>query len=234
METLGVQGIMKKLKILNLYAGIGGNRKLWTDCEVTAVESNEEIAGIYKEYFPEDTVIVGDAHAYLLAHYKEFDFIWLSRPCQTHSRPRFWASKGGRYPVMYPDLTLYQEIIFLQHFADCKWSAENVIPYYQPLIPPTIELDRHLFWTNFKVPVISFEREEVQTWAVTSHTKNYGFDVSDRNIKHRKDQIIRNCVNPELGLYILDCARGYTRKENTIQLKFDMDGGIESIREQAS
>jgi len=32
------------MKVLNLYAGIGGNRKLWPDeCEVTAVENNEEI-----------------------------------------------------------------------------------------------------------------------------------------------------------------------------------------------
>ena len=37
------------MKILNLYAGIGGNRTLWGDKhEVTAVEINAEIAGIYK------------------------------------------------------------------------------------------------------------------------------------------------------------------------------------------
>ena len=30
----------KKLKVLNLYAGIGGNRKLWTNVDVTAVEYN--------------------------------------------------------------------------------------------------------------------------------------------------------------------------------------------------
>ena len=38
----------KMIKVLNLYAGIGGNRKLWKDVEVTAVEINEEIAGVYK------------------------------------------------------------------------------------------------------------------------------------------------------------------------------------------
>ena len=32
------------MKILNLYAGIGGNRKLWKDVQVTAVELNSEIA----------------------------------------------------------------------------------------------------------------------------------------------------------------------------------------------
>ena len=69
------------MKILNLYAGIGGNRKLWGDeHEVTAIEINPEIAGIYKYNFPNDNVIVTDSHQYLLQHYTEFDFIWrLSR-----------------------------------------------------------------------------------------------------------------------------------------------------------
>lgn len=35
------------MKILNLYAGIGGNRKKWgDDHEITAVELDEEIAAI--------------------------------------------------------------------------------------------------------------------------------------------------------------------------------------------
>lgn len=51
------------MKILNLYAGIGGNRKLWGDeHEITAVEINPEIAEIYKNLYPQDTVIIGDAH----------------------------------------------------------------------------------------------------------------------------------------------------------------------------
>ena len=37
------------MKVLNLYAGIGGNRKLWTDVEVTAIENNESIAAIYQD-----------------------------------------------------------------------------------------------------------------------------------------------------------------------------------------
>ena len=43
------------MKILNLYAGIGGNRKLWGDeHEVVAVENNEEIAEAYKTFYPKD------------------------------------------------------------------------------------------------------------------------------------------------------------------------------------
>ena len=78
------------MKILNLYAGIGGNRKLWGDShEITAVEIDKDIASIYQTHFPQDKVIVGDAHQYLLDHYKEFDFIWSSPPCPTHSKARF-------------------------------------------------------------------------------------------------------------------------------------------------
>ena len=74
------------MKILNLYAGIGGNRKLWdNNHEVTAVEINKEVSEAYKNLFPNDTVIVSDAHEYLLDHYKEYDFIWSSPPCPSRS-----------------------------------------------------------------------------------------------------------------------------------------------------
>jgi site-specific DNA-cytosine methylase len=67
------------MKILNLYSGIGGNRKLWGDAhEITAIEFNEEIAMIYKDYFPNDEVIIADAHEFLLKNYMNYDFIWSS------------------------------------------------------------------------------------------------------------------------------------------------------------
>ena len=53
-------------KVLNLFAGIGGNRKHWKDVEVTAIEYNEEIANVYKQLHPNDNVIVADAHEYWL------------------------------------------------------------------------------------------------------------------------------------------------------------------------
>ena len=55
------------MKILNLYAGIGGNRKLWGDeHQVTAVELNPLMANIYKDLFPNDELIVGDAASLLV------------------------------------------------------------------------------------------------------------------------------------------------------------------------
>src|SRR6185503_4564267 len=122
------------LKVLNLYAGIGGNRKLWEDVEVTAVELREDIAEVYKHYFPGDKLIIADAHQYLLDHYTEFDFIWSSPPCQTHSRARMWRFKNNnKVEKKYPDMKLYQEILWLKHYFKGKWLVENVNPFYEPL-----------------------------------------------------------------------------------------------------
>src|SRR3990167_3378124 len=145
------------IKVLNLYAGIGGNRKLWTDCEVTAVELNPSIANIYKSFFPQDELIVGDAREYLLANYKNFDFIWSSNPCTTHSDIRRMGVQSGSYAAVYPDLNLYGDIIFLKHYFKGKWVVENVIPYYKPLVNPNVTLDRHHFWSNFNIPEKRFE-----------------------------------------------------------------------------
>ena len=108
------------MKILNLYACLGGNRYKWdevADIEVTAVELDPELAKLYQERFPNDKVVVADAHQYLLDHYQEFDFIWSSPPCPTHSRANYWASKTrDNRKKVYPDMKLYQEILFLKHY----------------------------------------------------------------------------------------------------------------------
>src|SRR3990167_9019318 len=156
------------MKILNLYAGIGGNRKLWGDeHEITAVEYKPEIAQIYADLFPQDTIIVADAHEYLLKHYEEFDFIWSSPPCPTHSQlgrlrtlNKHNESTGQYSPTRYPDMKLYQEIILLRHFFKGKYLVENVIAYYKPLIPPQ-EIQRHHFWANFMINDITLEADNI-------------------------------------------------------------------------
>jgi len=189
------------MKILNLYAGIGGNRKLWKDCEVTAVENNPDIAKIYKHFFPEDTLIIGDAHQYLLGHYKEFAFIWSSPPCQTHSsfRHNICVRFRGTEPK-YPDMKLYQEILFLKHNFDGKWVVENVKPYYKPLIEAQ-QVQRHLFWSNFDIPPANIEKEKIRTVQIPQLQKIHGFDLSQFKISNKR-QILRNCVHPELGLHV--------------------------------
>ena len=196
--------MMNKIKVLNLYAGIGGNRKLWDNdkIEVTAVEINPEIAKIYQDFFPNDKVIVGDAHQYLLEHYKEFDFIWASPPCPTHSRIRqFSAVARGQNEAVYPDMKLYEEIIFLMHNFEGKWVVENVISYYEPLIKPQ-ELASHYFWSNFNLGNKKIEtRGHNAIMEVRQQLK--GFDLTSyKNID--KQKILRNCVEPETGLHIFN------------------------------
>jgi len=209
------------LKHLNLYAGIGGNRKLWEEVEVTAVEYNPEIAAIYQEYFPNDTVVVADAHEYLLQHYKEFDFIWASPPCQTHSRVRH-AGKD-RFVPKFPDAKLWQEIIFLKHHAVCPYVIENVIPYYDVFLEPTIVMDRHLFWSNFKISKVEVSKDGGRSSVarIGANDNHFGFSLVNYDVKHRKDQrrtILRNLVNPEIGLAILDQVRGIKRKSKLKQI----------------
>jgi len=193
------------MKILNLYAGIGGNRKLWGDeHEITAVESQEDIAKVYSGFFPEDRVIVDDALSYLMEHYNQYDFIWASPSCTTHSKIRFLSSKAGCYEVVLPDLKLYELIIFLKHYFKGKWVVENVVPYYEPLIKPIIKIGRHLFWSNFDINELKVEREQHNN--IKDKGNKYNIDLTGIKTKHRKDKLIRNCVHPEIALHILNCA----------------------------
>ena len=197
------------MKVLNLYAGIGGNRKLWTDVEVTAVEIDETRARIYKHFFPQDTVITGDAHEYLLKYYKEYEFIWSSPPCPTHSqlgRLRVLSDSKvtGAYmsEAKYPDMTLYQEILLLKHFFKGKWCVENVIAYYEPLVRAR-ELQRHHFWSNFHIGHIELPPDKIDNGKIHEWEEQLGFDLSSfKGIDKRN--ILRNCVRPELGLHILN------------------------------
>ena len=196
---------MEKKKALNGYAGIGGNRRLWENVEVTAVENVQAIAKVYQAKFPKDKIIVADAHKYLLEHYQEFDFIWMSPPCQTHSsfRHNICVKFRGTKPE-YPDMRLYQEILFLRHHFKGKWVVENVCPYYGELIPAQ-KLQRHLFWANFKIGNKEFDGEKIRTAQIPQLQEIHGFDLSKTQLKNKR-QILRNCVLPELGKHIFDCA----------------------------
>lgn len=189
---------------MNLYAGIGGNRKLWGDeHDVVAVEKDPSIAAIYKEHFPNDTVVVGDAHEYLRNHFKEFDFIWTSPPCQSHSsfRQNICVRFRGTDPK-FPDMTLYEEILFLMYNAKCKWVVENVKPYYKPLIKGHL-IQRHLFWSNFEITDIKVEKDNIRKAQIPDLQLKYGFDLSKYKLPNKR-QVLRNCVEPKLGKHILD------------------------------
>lgn len=214
---------MEKYKVLNLYACLGGNRYKWTDCEVTAVELDEEAARLYQERFPNDIVIVADAHQYLLDHFKEFDFIWSSPPCPSHSKVRVSQKSRENFNFLYPDLKLYEEIIFLDNFFDGKYVVENVTPYYEPLIPAQ-KRGRHLYWTNFILPNNLNERKLNGSLCLMENEINvlsefHDYDFRKYKGKQRLDKMARNLVDYEAGLTIFNVARGIFEKPKTNQLE---------------
>lgn len=208
------------MKVLNLYACLGGNRLLWDNCEVTAVELDPELARLYQERFPNDTVIVADAHQYLLDHFKEFDFIWSSPPCPSHSRARYWGSKGGQTDIIYPDLKLYEEILLLDKYYEGNYCVENVIPYYEPLIPGK-KRGRHLYWTNFNLPSKLSYRYDVSSERGKDELKNlckfHEYDFNKYKGTQPISKIARNLVDYEAGLTIFNTARGIIKSKETNQ-----------------
>ena len=218
------------MKVLNLYACLGGNRYKWDEVakeagielEVTAVELDEEAARLYQERFPNDKVVVADAHQYLLDNFKEFDFIWSSPPCPTHSRIQVSQYTRETWKPQYPDMKLYQEIIFLDTFFNGKYCVENVIPYYEPLIKGQ-QRDRHLYWTNFTLPNNLNGRKNPDL----SRTKDlinvlssyHDYDFRKYKGKQSVRKMARNLVDYEAGRTIFEIALGIVSKKQSNQIE---------------
>jgi len=218
------------MKVLNLYACLGGNRYKWDevakeagiDMEVTAVELDPEAARLYQERFPNDKVIVADAHQYLLDHYKEFDFIWSSPPCPTHSKINISQYTREQWKPRYPDMKLYEEVIFLDNYYKGKYCVENVVPYYTPLIPAQ-KRDRHLYWCNFILPSKISSRDNVRVKVgrakneVSSWIKFHDYDFRKYKGEQPMNKIARNLVDYEAGRTIFETALGIIRKQDVKQ-----------------
>ena len=192
------------MKVLNLYAGIGGNRKLWGENhQITSVELCPEIAEVYQKLYPKDTIIVGNALEYLEKNYKKFDFIWASPPCQSHGQYRHNVGVLGKgFSPIIPDMSLYAIIVFLNTYFKGAWCVENVIPYYQPLIKPSVIIQRHLFWTSKEIKPKEFPKDAIRTKNKISDFDGYEV-VAGSKLKNKR-QVLRNCVLPELGRYIFE------------------------------
>jgi DNA (cytosine-5)-methyltransferase 1 len=220
---------MEKYKVLNLYACLGGNRYKWNEVaeqagielEVTAVEWDKELAKLYQERFINDIVIIADAHEYLLNNYKNFDFIWSSPPCPSHSKIRITQKTRSNFVAVYPDMKLYEEIIFLDNYFTGKYVVENVIPYYEPLIQAN-KRGRHLYWTNFNLPNDINERklDGILCTMIDEHKKLEEFhDYKVKaNVGGYRD-VLRNLVDYEAGKTIFKIALGLKQENKTNQLE---------------
>lgn len=195
------------MRILNLYAGVGGNRAQWgDDHEITAVEFDPKIAAAYQQLWPNDTVVVGDAHQYLIDHHDEFDFIWSSPPCQTHTRMQLLRVKGYGDAPKFPSGVLFEEVVFMANWSDTPYVIENVIPYYKQLIPGGQKIARHMYWASFEIPEYDDHRQEnLRAIQIPELQKLHGIDLTGISVPNKR-QVLRNCVSPRVGKHILDAA----------------------------
>lgn len=214
---------MERIKVLNLYACLGGNRYKWdevADIEVTAVELDEELAKLYQERFVNDKVIIADAHQYLLDNFYEFDFIWTSPPCPSHSRVRI-SQKNRLNNAVYPDLKLYEEVLLLDNYFKGKFVVENVIPYYTPLIPAK-KRGRHLYWTNFNLPNDLGERKifgnMIERGNIKELSNFHDYDFSKYKGNQRLNKIARNLVDYQVGKNIFEVFVNGKKSSSTNQL----------------
>jgi DNA (cytosine-5)-methyltransferase 1 len=115
-------------------------------------------------------------------------------------------------------MQLYQEILFLQHYYNGKYCVENVIPYYEPLIPAQ-KRGRHLYWTNFNLPQSIGERQFQMggIGEVKRLCEFHKYDFHQYKGEQRIDKIARNLVDYEAGKTILDTAIGIIRHLDTKQ-----------------
>jgi DNA (cytosine-5)-methyltransferase 1 len=120
-------------------------------------------------------------------------------------------------------MMLYQEILFLQHYYKTgKFVVENVIPYYEPLIPAK-KRGRHLYWTNFNLPndignrkdangLMDGAKDEVNLWC-----KFHDYDFYKYKGEQRRDKIARNLVDYEAGKTIFQTILGISNKQTKEQ-----------------
>lgn len=77
-------------------------------------------------------------------------------------------------------------------------------PYYKPLVEGRL-IQRHLFWSNFDIPGIKVEPDNIRKASISDLQRRFGFDLSKYSLTNKR-QVLRNCIDPELGRHVLDCA----------------------------
>lgn len=200
----------KRLKLLNLYSGIGGNvYKLdRAQFEITSIENNPKVAAVYQELNPDDEIIITDALNYLKQHFKKFDIIWMSPPCQTHSKLQHSQRKRVNRSVNIIDPQLWQCILFgYQHLNDQSiiWIVENVEPWYNKYWNfPHVKLGRHYYYSNANFHNISTKNPgNFSKMNLAALIKFHGLPIDDnimeliRSIDRQHPRVVlRNCVHP--------------------------------------
>ena len=198
------------MRVLDLYAGLGGSdkgirsvlEKKGIDYEYVAIEIDPKVAEAHRKNNPGSRVIVADALSWL-PEVKNFDFVWASPPCKTHSKWNMvWASRREKHPK--PDPTLW---FLIREFRSLgiNFVVENVDPYYKDPCKPTIKIGRHQFWTSFPIKKFDFISREkpfpemtIRDWLQYHQLETVEGKAQD------KRQALRNCTHYSIAAGIFE------------------------------
>lgn len=196
------------MKVLNAYAGIGGNRHLWpASWKITAIELDERVAAEYARRYPDDTVLVEDAHAFVMDRAAEFEAVWTSPPCPTHSRlAKTVAARTGA--ALEPDPRLWEEVEFLRELGG-RYVVENVHTYYAPPIAPDVVTARHYYWTNNPPAMLTALHGTgilCPDTRMAEYAEAYGLPPIPHRALRDSRKAMRNAVVPHEGLELAVAA----------------------------
>ncbi|MHA1887546.1 MAG: DNA cytosine methyltransferase [Promethearchaeota archaeon] len=146
------------MKILDLYAGLGGTAKgiqkalaeFAIDYEYFAVDNNHNICIAHKQNNPSSQIICDNALNWL-KYINKFDFIWASPPCQSHSKLQYIHKNR------LIDWSLWHIIDVLRR-KNIPYVVENVLVYYNEPFEHTLMVGRHCFWSNIKLVPFEYKK----------------------------------------------------------------------------
>ena len=107
-------------------------------------------------------------------------------------------------------MKLYAEIFLLQGYFKGKYCVENVISWHEPLLKPQ-EVEKHYYWANFFIPPTQKTGFRGHACSVETLQKIKGADLSSYTGVDKK-LLLRNCVEPQMGKYILDRVKVEDKK----------------------
>ena len=107
----------------------------------------------------------------------------------------------------------------MEHHFKGKYTIENVIPYYEPLIPAQ-KRGRHLYWCNFKLPQDLGEREFQMAGLdeVNRLCEFHDYDFYQYKGEQRIDKLARNLVDYEAGLTIFNTVKNILSGKDVNQI----------------
>jgi len=151
------------IKILDLFCGLGGVAKGFQSYlrqrnikfEYYAIDVDGRILLAHKILNPDSIVIRRDAYSFTDDELKQYDFIWASPPCETHSNLNLYNRKNLE-TFKKPDMRLWK-LISRFYSLGKPFVVENVKPYYGALIKPTARVGRHFLWSNLHIKDIDFD-----------------------------------------------------------------------------